>query len=159
MRDVERLISDVLRASFFSKMGAAPDSASEVIFIEGVFRVFVDPVESQFLGTYQNLEWLPTTPTQEDPFHSFPKAPKDLVELRLKASKAVMQSIKYMPKEIFISGAHDFSLAARNAACFAFRQYVSECYYGSVGVWSRVVDLYFSGRWPVGYSKEKLIAI
>jgi len=159
MLDVERLISDVLRASFFSKMGAVPDSTSEVIFIESVFRVFIDPVETQFSGAYKDLEWLPTTPTQEDPFHSFPKVPKDLVELRLKVSRAVMQSIKYMPKEVFISGAYGFSLTARNAACYAFRQYVSECYYGSVGVWSRVVDLYFSGRWPVGYSKEKLIAI
>ncbi|MFQ6572331.1 hypothetical protein [Pseudomonas sp. UM16] len=159
MLDAEKLVDDIARARFFSRMGCAPDLNEGVIYVESVFKVFVEPEESDFHGVYKNLEWLPTTPTQEDPFNSFPKAPKDLVELRLKVSKAVMQSIKEVPKEKFIAGAHDFSVAARNAACFAFRQYVSECYYGSGSVWSRVVDLYFSGRWPVGYSKDKLIVI
>ncbi|MCE0975759.1 hypothetical protein [Pseudomonas putida] len=159
MLDFEKLTDEIGRANFFSKMGGVPDKVENIIYIESVFRVFIEPVESEFLGAYENLEWLPTTPTQDDPFKSFPKPPKDLVDLRLRVSKAVMQSVKKVPKDKFLSGAHDFSLAARNAACFAFRQYVSECYYGEESAWLRIVELYFSGRWPVGYSKNKLIVI
>ena len=159
MLDFEKIIDEVGRASFFSRMGSAPDAIEGVIFIKSVFRVFVEPVDSDYFGAYKDLEWLPTTPTQDDPFKSFPKPPKDLVDLRLGVSRAVMQSVKHVPKDKFLSGGHDFSLAARNAACFAFRQYMSECYYGRDSAWKKIVELYFDGRWPVGYLKDNLIVI
>ncbi|WP_156352029.1 hypothetical protein [Pseudomonas sp. NBRC 111130] len=159
MLDVEKLIDNVARTDFFSSMGKAPDAIEGVVYIESVFRVFIEPLEADFAGAYKDLEWLPTTPTQDDPFNSFPRPPQELVDARLRVSKAVMQSVKNVAKDKFVSGAHDFSLAARNAACFAFRQYVSEVYYGGDGIWSKIVDLYFSGRWPVGYAGEKLIVI
>jgi len=159
MLDVEKLIDDIARTDFFSSMGKAPDVVEGVVYVESVFRVFIEPLESDFAGAYKDLEWLPTTPTQDDPFNSFPKPPKELADARLKVSKAVMQSVKGVAKDKFLSGAHDFSLAARNAACFAFRQYVSEVYYGGDGAWSKIVGLYFSGRWPVGYAGDKLIVI
>lgn len=159
MLDIEKLIDDIARTEFFSNMGKAHDVAEGVIYIERVFRVFIEPLESDFAGGYKDLEWLPTTPTQDDPFSSFPKPPKELVDARLKVSKAVMQSVKGVARDKFVTGAHDFSLAARNAACFAFRQYVSEDYYGGGGVWSKIVELYFSGRWPVGYARDRLIVI
>ena len=159
MLDIEKLIDDIAQTNFFSNMGKAPDVVEGVVYIESVFRVFIEPLESDFAGAYKYLEWLPTTPTQDDPFNSFPKPPKEIADARLKASKAVMQSVKRVAKDKFVSGAHDFSLAARNAACFAFRQYVSQVYYGGDGAWSKIVGLYFSGRWPVGYAGEKLIVI
>lgn len=159
MLDVEKLIYDIARIDFFSSMGKAPDMVEGVVYIESVFRVFVEPLESDFAGTYKDLEWLPTTPTQDDPFNSFPKPPKDLADARLRVSKAVLQSVKRGAKDKLVSGAHDFGLAARNAACFAFRQYVSEIHYGGGGAWSKIVGLYFSGRWPVGYAGGKLIVI
>ncbi|WP_323600944.1 hypothetical protein [Pseudomonas putida] len=159
MLDFQNLFDEIGRANFFSKMGEVADKVENVIYIESVFKVFVEPVEAEFLGAYEDLEWLPTTSTQDDPFKFFPKPPKDLVDLRLGVSKAVLQSVRNVPKDKFLSGAHDFSVAARNTACFAFRQYVSECYYGEDSVWLKMVELYCSGRWPVGYSKDKLIVI
>ncbi|WP_312352224.1 hypothetical protein [Pseudomonas sp.] len=159
MFDVDELIYEVGRTEFFSKLGCATDLKSGVIYVESIFKVFVEPVESDFEGCYKDLEWLPTSPTQQDPFNVFPKPRKELVDSRLRVSKAVMQSIKSVPKYKFVCGSHDFSIAARNAACFAFRQYVSESYYGDKCVWSKVIDLYFSGRWPVGYSRDRIIAI
>jgi len=159
MFNVDELIDQVVRADFFSKMGQASDFKSGVIYIESVFKVFVQPDERDFEGYYKYLEWLPTSPTQEDPFRAFPKPSKELMDSRLRVSEAVMQSIKSVPKDKFVFGPHDFCIAARNAACFAFRQYVSESYYGDKGAWSKVIDLYFSGRWPVGYSKDKMIVI
>lgn len=52
-------------------MGEVADKFENVIYIESVFKVFVEPVEAEFLGAYEDLEWLPTTPTQDDPFKFF----------------------------------------------------------------------------------------
>jgi hypothetical protein len=93
------------------------------------------------------------------PLILFPKPSKDLVDLRILVNKAVMQSIKSAPNDRLISGAHDFGLAARDAACFAFRQHVSELYYEIDGAWSKITKLYLSGRWPIAHSKDKLIMI
>lgn len=159
MQDIESLIKRIATTDFFSRMGCDPDPVDGVIYIRDVLKVFIEPEDSYFQGCYKNLEWLPTSPSQDDPFNSFPKPPKELVDWRISVSKAVMQSIKGSSKDKFITGAHDFSLAARNGACFAFRQYVSESYYRAPGTWSKVVELYLSGRWPAGYSGRKLIAI
>lgn len=159
MLDMDSFIERIANVAFFAEMGRPGDSVADVVYVENVQRVFIDPVESDFQGLYKYLEWLPTTSTQEDPFNTFPKAPKDLVDIRLRISKAVMQAIKRVPKDKFVFGAHDFSVAARNAACFAFRQYASECYYESGKVWSKIVDIYLSGRWPVGYAEGKIIVI
>jgi len=159
MQDVKSLISRIADTEFFSRMGCDPDSRDNVIYIRDVFRVFVEPVYSDFHGYYENLEWLPTSPYQDDPFNSFPKPPKKLVSWRIDVTKTVMQSIKVGSTVKFIAGPHDYSLAARDGACFAFRQYISESYYGVSGEWSKVIELYLSGRWPVGYSDTKLIVI
>jgi len=89
--------------------------------VESIFKIILEPVESDFEGFYKDLEWLPTSPTQQDPFTVFRKSPKELVGSRLRVSKAVLQSIKSFPKDKFVYRSHDFSIAARNAACFAFR--------------------------------------
>lgn len=159
MLDIVGLTDSIAATQFFSRMGCGSGSENNVIYVKDVFRVFVEPIDSDFHGYYKMIEWLPTSPTQDDPFNSFPKPPKDLVSLRIDVSKAVMRSIKAVSKEKLIVGAHDFSAAAANGACFAFRQYVSESYYGVSGAWSKVAHVYLSGRWPVGYSDDKLIVI
>lgn len=157
--DIEAISNKIRSVDFFSKMGCPPDEKNGVIYIENVRKVFIESLESDFRSLYGEVEWLPSTPTQEDPFNEFPKAPKELTDARIFVSKVVLDSVRGMAKDKFVSGAHDFSLAARNAACFAFRQYISECYYQKHGIWSRIVELYYSGRWPVGYVKQVLIAV
>lgn len=119
----------------------------------------MEPSESEFYGCYDGVEWLPTSPTQPDPFYEIPKPPSDLVAMRIKANKAVMAATKNLDKSKFICAPHDFSLAARNGVCFAFRQYVSESYYGLGDRWLTIIRLYYSGHWPVGFFKNKIVVI
>ncbi|MGB5955775.1 MAG: hypothetical protein WBG97_10310 [Pseudomonas sp.] len=123
-----------------------------------MFEVLIGPMAA-LSEIYKDFKWLPTAPSQDDPFNSFSKPSGDLLGRRLEVTRAVMQSTRNLPKDKFVSGAHDFSLAARHAACFAFRQYVSECHYGGESAWSSIVSLYFAGRWPVAYSADKFIVI
>lgn len=70
-----------------------------------------------------------------------------------------MAATRNLEREIFLSGPNDFSVAARNGICFAFRQYVSECYYNLGDQWKEIVEIYYKGHWPVGFTKDKLIVI
>jgi len=159
MPGVEKIIDDIAEASFFCAMGKVGEVAEGVIYVENVSRVFISPHDLDLPGDIEDLLWLPTSSTQDDPFNHFPAFPTELTALRLKVSKAVMQSIRQAPKSPFIAGAHDFSLAARNAACFAFRQYVTEDFFGNGAVWSEIVELYLSGRWPVGFMNGQIVVI
>lgn len=84
-------------------------------------KVFIVSSDIDFQGRYSEVEWLPTSPTKEDPFYNFPKSPQDLVSYRMTVNKAVMAATRNMDKNKFVSGRHD-RVAARNGISCAFRQ-------------------------------------
>ncbi|EQB97950.1 hypothetical protein B738_27927 [Photorhabdus temperata subsp. temperata M1021] len=131
----------------------------KIILIENVEKVFINPSDIEFQGYYKNTEWLPTSPTQEDPFYKKQDNPKDLIDIRMKINKAVMNATKGLDKSKFISKPHDFHLAAQNAICYAFRQYMTEKYLNLGNQWESIVNIYYAGHWPVGIFKEKVIVI
>ncbi|WP_346398940.1 hypothetical protein [Pseudomonas syringae] len=157
--NIDLELKKIEESSFFSNMGELLPNEGSIICIESVRKVFVEPSKLEFQGNYEDVEWLPTSPTQEDPFYKLPKPPKELTELRIKINKAVMAATKNLKKEVFLCGPHDFSVAARNGICFAFRQYVSEHYYSLGDHWKEIVELYYKGHWPVGFTKDKLVII
>ncbi|KAA0995018.1 hypothetical protein FQ192_11730 [Pseudomonas sp. ANT_J12] len=157
--DIDEELIKIERGDFFSNMGTAGLTDSALIYIGDVRKVFVEPSMSEFEGYYDDVEWLPTSPTQPDPFYNLPKPPSDLVAMRMKVNKAVMAATKNLDKNKFTCAPHDFSHAARNGVCFAFRQYVSEEYYGLDDKWGTIVELYYKGHWPVGFCKGKLVVI
>ncbi|MDU8432521.1 hypothetical protein RYA99_25090 [Pseudomonas syringae pv. actinidifoliorum] len=157
--NIDAELKRIEESSFFSKMGVSLPAEEHIICIENVRKVFLEPSELEFKGCYEEVEWLPTSPTQDDPFYKLPKPPKELIELRLKLNKSVMAATRNLEREIFLSGPNDFSVAARNGICFAFRQYVSECYYNLGDQWKEIVEIYYKGHWPVGFTKDKLIVI
>lgn len=159
MIDIDEELIRIERCDFFSNMGADESKDSALIYIGDVRNVFVEPSVSEFEGYYDDVEWLPTSPTQPDPFYNLPKPASDLVAMRMKVNKAVMAATKNLDKNKFICVPHDFSLAARNGVCFAFRQYVSEEYYGLGDRWAKIVGVYYKGHWPVGFCKNKLVVI
>ncbi|MCC8423228.1 hypothetical protein QPK14_25695 [Photorhabdus temperata subsp. temperata] len=159
MIDINEELGQIKKTSFFSNMGLSDLQDEDVILIESVEKVFINPSDIEFKGYYKNTEWLPTSPTQEDPFYKKQDSPKDLVEIRVKINKAVMSMTKELAKGKFISGPHDFNQVARNAICYAFRQYISEKYLNLGNKWERIVKIYYAGHWPVGISKEKIIVI
>ena len=159
MIDIDEECKKIEGFEFFSNMGGCGPEDTNYIYIESVQKVFVEPSESEFHGCYDGVEWLPTAPTQPDPFYDVPKPPSDLVAMRMKVNKAVMAATKNIDKSKFICAPHDFSVAARNGVCFAFRQYVSESYYGLGDRWATIIKLYYSGHWPVGFYNKKIIVI
>ncbi|MCG8708032.1 hypothetical protein JHU04_001233 [Brenneria sp. 4F2] len=70
-----------------------------------------------------------------------------------------MAATRELNKADFISSPHDFSVAARNAICYAFRQLITERYFSLGGRWEKITNIYYSGHWPVGFTKEKYIVI
>ncbi|WP_223542552.1 hypothetical protein [Pseudomonas sp. BF-RE-26] len=159
MIDIDKECKKIEGFEFFSSMGSVGSKDNDFLYIESVRKVFLEPSESEFDGCYEGVEWLPTSPAQPDPFYDIPKPPSDLVAMRMKVNKAVMAVAKTIDKNKFICTPHDFNLAARNAVCFAFRQYVSESYYGLGDRWLAIIKLYYSGRWPVGLVKDKIVVI
>jgi hypothetical protein len=159
MIDIDEELIKIERGDFFSNMGADGLKDSALIYKGDIRKVFVEPSVFEFGRYYDDVEWLPTSPTQPDPFYNLPKPPSDLVAMRMKVNKAVMAATKNLDKNKFTCVPHDFSLAARNGVCFAFRQYVSEEYYGLGDRWAKIVDVYYKGHWPVGFCKNKLVVI
>ncbi|MCG8708031.1 hypothetical protein JHU04_001232 [Brenneria sp. 4F2] len=69
MVDINEEIKKIEAANFFSKMGANDLHGGDVILIENVRKVFIEPLDADFKGSYKKIEWLPTSPTQDDPFY------------------------------------------------------------------------------------------
>ncbi|POD90534.1 hypothetical protein BV924_22420 [Pectobacterium odoriferum] len=159
MVDLNEEIKKIKAASFFSQMGVNNLHEGDVILIENVRKVFIEPSDTDFKGFYKKTEWLPSSPTQDDPFYKKQVNPKDLVELRKEINKYVMTATRELNKANFSSSPHDFSVTARNAICFAFRQLITERYFSLGNRWERITDIYYSGHWPVGFTKEKYIVI
>jgi len=157
--NIDEELVKIETCDFFSNMGRSEPNSNSLIYIETVGKVFVEPSMQEFEGVYDRVEWLPTAPTQPDPFYIIPKSPPDLVAMRMTINKAVMTATKNLDKSKFTCRPHDFSLAARNAVCFAFRQYVSEEYFGLGGRWAEIIELYYKGHWPVGYCSHRLVVI
>lgn len=74
MLDMKKIINNIAQANFFSTMESFSKPIENTIYIQNVFRAFIEPLQSDFKGTYETLEWLPTAPTQSDPFNSFSQA-------------------------------------------------------------------------------------
>ncbi|HEK0788466.1 TPA: hypothetical protein ACXN3T_002890 [Proteus mirabilis] len=137
---------------FFSNMGKVSVDDNKIIYFQSIQACF----ESSL-----NVEWLPTSPTQDDPFYIKQEYPKDLVEMRLVVSKAVIESLKAfpVPDSQFQYDAHNFKIAARNAICYAFRQYLTEKYFNYGDNWERIIQIYYQGHFPIGFYKKKLVVI
>ena len=159
MIDIDEDLKRIENMIFFSRMGVSDINDDRVILIGDVRKVFIEPSDAEFKGFYKKTEWLPTSPTQEDPFYRKQNNPKDLLELRKEVNKCVVNATKEINKSSFISQSHDFSIAARNAICFAFRQSLNERYFRLGSKWEMIVGLYYLGHWPVGYAKDKIIVI
>ncbi|MCH7347736.1 hypothetical protein [Aeromonas sp. MR7] len=159
MVDINEEIKKIENASFFEKMGVDNLHEGDVILIENVRKVFIEPSDDDFKGLYKKTEWLPTSSTQDDPFYEKQVSPKELIELRKEINKRIIIATRDLDKGRFISSPHDFSVSARNAICFAFRQLITERYFSLGSRWERITEIYYSGHWPVGFTKERYIVI
>lgn len=159
MISIENELNKIDAAKFFSAMGENNLFADDILAIENVKKVFVEPSYDEFEGLYNEAKWLPCSSTQIDPFYGKISPTEEVVKFRKEINKHVIHSTRGMEKSIFLHSPHDFSCAARHAICFAFRQLITEDYFSLGDKWSRICELYYSGHWPVGFTKEKYIII
>lgn len=157
--NIDAELQRIASTPFFSKLGCAFPGDDALIRIESLRKAFVEPVAADFKGGYSRVEWLPTSPTQDDPFYQMPKSSADLAALRMQVNKAVMAATRNLDPTWFVVDQHDFSNAARGGICFAFRQYVSEGHLGLGDKWKQVVDIYYTGHWPIGVAAGKLVLV
>jgi hypothetical protein len=157
--NIDAELQRIASTPFFSKLGRAFPGGDALICIDSLRNAFVEPVAADFEGRYGSVAWLPTSPTQDDPFYDMPKPSTDLAALRMQINKAVMAATRNLDPTLFVVDQHDFSNAARGGICFAFRQYVSESQHGLGDRWKQVVDIYYAGHWPIGVAAGKLVLV
>ena len=159
MFDINDELRKIENTNFFSKMGISNINDDRVIFIENVEQAFVSPLDASFQGKYNKLRWLPSTTSQEDPFYKRHKNTPELLDLRKCINKKILEVTRDMNKKQFIIPPHDFSLVARDSICFCFRQLMTERYFKLGDKWEFIVELYYSGHWPIGYIENKIVVI
>lgn len=140
----------IQNTAFFSNMGKADLQADNVILFSDLEHLLLSEL---------NFIWLPTSPTQDDPFYTKQTLPKALIAQRIKITRCVMDSVKNIPRAPFQYDAHDFNIAAKNAISYAFRQYLSEKYFSLGDKWENIVNIYYQGYWPVGIYHNKIITL
>ncbi|MGY5954941.1 DUF4942 domain-containing protein [Kosakonia sp. BK9b] len=159
MVDISEEIERMAQSRFFTSMGVNACNDENIILITDVKKAFVEPSDSDFQGLYKRTDWLPTSPAQDDPFYKKQANPQELMVLRKAINQCAMAATRNMDKSRFMTGPHDFSAAARNALCFAFRQLITERYFSLGHRWEVITHIYCAGHWPVGYAQHKIIAI
>jgi hypothetical protein len=155
--NVDREIERISSCAFFKEMGRQGNTSEGLIFLANVGEAFVVPTDSDSIGEYNDIEGLPITATQHDPFYMFSGFPDELVDIRLRINKAVMAATRGLDSRLFKWGRYDFTTAARNGICYAFRQYAAEQYLAAVDRWAIIISMYCAGRWPVGYWQKGLV--
>lgn len=150
------------RSAFFSNLGTPADSIAVVKLSS------LDPWGKESVATFEDLavandlEWLPSSPDQGDPFYG------SELEIRLTASgigeharllrkevrALVMRSTSGKTFSLLKSGSHDFNVPARRAAVDAFARAVNEALLGIDGWWCQIVRIYADGHWPCGRKKS-----
>jgi hypothetical protein len=148
--NLELLRISVPQTDWFSKVGSATAvSGAEVL------RSLSEEDDDLPL----EWEWLPTTQSDIDPFHGDSHRMKlddeGMRERRQREERQFMTAaLAAIPERIsnpgFVVGPHDFSGAARGAAVYAMRMAVRECLADQPGIWCRIAQIYFDGRWPCG---------
>lgn len=101
MVDINEEIKKIKNANFFEKMGVDNIHENDVILIGSVRKVFIEPSNDDFKGLYKETEWLPTSPTQNDPFYEKQVSPKELIELRKEINKCIIIATRELDKGLF----------------------------------------------------------
>jgi len=157
--DLNTELEKIASARFFANMGLNDTSMTGVVFINDVREAFVEPSSTESRVLLDKAKWLPTSVTGQDPFYEKRPAPQALIEFRKHINQAVTKATRSLDTSGFSCPPHDFSLAARGAICFAFRQLMTERYFGLGDQWARITALYYAGHWPIGYTKTAIVAI
>ncbi|NHB59593.1 hypothetical protein G9F32_16500 [Acinetobacter sp. 194] len=159
MFNIDEEIKRINNSIFFSNFGINDINDSSIIFVDSLYKIFIEPKEEYFNNNYTKMDWLPSSPTQDDPYYKKIKNPPELINMKKNINKLILEKTRNIDTSLFKCQQHDFSIVAKNALSFSFRQLVVEEYFCLGNNWRKVVNLYYAGHWPFGYYKDKLFII
>lgn len=159
MYDIHSELDRIKNTCFFDKMGNDDLYQDNILFVSNVKCAFINFSNTVFADCYNDVTWLPSSPSEHDPFYGKRQSTSELFTQRKKINQAILVATRHMDKASFICSPHDFSEAARKAICFAFRQRVTEKYFQLGDHWEQICEIYYSGHWPVATLKGKYIVI
>lgn len=146
LADLRALIDE---ANWFENIGSAASSDGCVV-LQSIDDWDKDP----------EWDWLPSSNDSPDPFHidDFGECPtteeKEVFRETLKSLRRLPTSI-----ERLVSGPHDFTQAAQNAAAFATRMAAREIVLNYPAKWQTIVPFYRDGYWPCGRTKNNELVL
>ncbi|GAB5559704.1 MAG: hypothetical protein SynsKO_13510 [Synoicihabitans sp.] len=147
--NLARLRAQIDEAKWFESIGSAGSS---------VGRVVLQSIDDWDKGP--EWDWLPSSNDQLDPFHieDFSECPTKEEE---EIFRETLKSLRSLPISVegLVSGPHDFTQAARNAAAFATRMAAREIVLNYPAKWQTIVPLYRDGYWPCGRTKNNEVVV
>lgn len=118
--------------------------------------VFPASTDTRHAEIAADMDWLPTNLDQDDPFNgnllldALQDAGAQTQALVMDVYKQTMKSLRTMNTSKLISGANDFSEAARGSALYCSRMAAIEAAIGKPAIWCTLLEIYVAGHWPCG---------
>ena len=154
---IDELIETLKQARWFESLGRFPREPGYI----GIrsLAAWADPpvgATAEELRISEQMDWLPTTFDQNDPFGS--GAVRDGIadqgSLRaeiLRVQQVALETMRGLPDHPLLHvGAHSFEKPAVGAARYCVRMVVIEVTGHAPAAWSRLLGLYVRGHWPCG---------
>lgn len=156
---IDEIVSKIASAKWFSQVGLFParEGMQPIRNLAAWDRdTFAADTDAYHAGIAAQMDWLPTTRDQVDPFYgetlrsALVQAGPEAREKVMEVSKQVMKSLRAMENSKLTSGPNDFSEAAIGGAIYCSRMAAMEAVIGNPAVWNDLLELYSSGFWPCG---------
>ena len=157
---LDALTSRIAAADWFSRLGAYRATEGRLALRDlsawdgTSFTPDTDP-SAQAIA--QDMDWLPTSREQPDPFDTAGLPARD-ARVDQAACAQVLEVCRITLKSLrqstarggLRSGPNDFTVAAEGAALYCARKAAIEIVLGEPGPWTGLLDLYLAGHWPCG---------
>lgn len=163
----EHLIKQIETTSWFSNSGSYRSSGS-TIGIPSLSAwdnsAFEESLSAEMKKIASSMDWLPSSRDQKDPFYGQELTQK-IAAIEggktkvMAAYKAASKKLSNYDKSKFVSGPHDYSNAAKNAALYCVRMAAIECLSDSQGIWVEIFKVYAQGYWPCGLLPDNKLVV
>lgn len=157
--NINEMISEIKKAKWFSEVGSYPGGGGKRpirSLAAWDSNVFAEGIDAHHAEIAAQMDWLPTTRDQSDPFHG-ESLRNELQEAGPEAKAKVMEAYKQAMKSLgtveaskLASGQNNFSEAATGAALYCSRMAAMEVVTGKPAIWCDLFEVYCAGYWPCG---------
>ena len=156
---LEKIRQTIAHAGWFSQISRF-HAVSGMLALASL-RAWDDQVFNTGISGYEasiavNMEWLPVSISETDPFHGnslHTDLERRQVEFRpvLKDMSCLcMKSLRVVADDAIRSGPHNYTKTAKDAAMYCVRMATMEILADRPGRWLQLLSLYEAGYWPCG---------